>query len=115
ADDGREDRLLQRQVEVHGRDEDEDRDAEVQPQEERVDRSEHAQPLRHRLDSPLRRLHQLLPTLALTRSGSTGVIPARPRGHPGEIQATNAAQNAMPTFPANRRKGTTADLRNLST
>jgi hypothetical protein len=81
---GRE-RIAQREIEVRRQDEYEQRDAEVRPEQERVERPEHAQALRNRLHSPLRRLHFRLPSLVLTRSGSTGVISA-PDGAPRRVE-----------------------------
>jgi hypothetical protein len=76
-DERRGERVAQRQIEVGGQDEHQQRDPEVRPEERRVHEAEDTQAIRNRLDSPLWCVpHYSLPSLVLTRSGSTGVISA---------------------------------------
>ena len=60
ADEGCRERVLEREVEVRGQNEDEQRDAEAEPEEVRVEEAEHPQALRHGLDSPTRLFHDSL-------------------------------------------------------
>jgi hypothetical protein len=91
AEERRRQRVAEREVEVRRQDEHQQRDAEVRPEQGRVERPEHAQALGHRLDSPPGRFFQdSLPSLVLTRSGSTGVISAPRGGAPRRPQATRS-------------------------
>ncbi len=63
ADERREQRLPEREAEIRGGDEDEQRDAEVRPEQQRVEHAEHPQALRDGLDPPRRRLFAQLHSL----------------------------------------------------
>ena len=85
----REQRLLQRQAEVRGRDEDENRDPEVRP-EQNVSRARARGGARGQARLPRRRL-QFSPFAGIPGSGSAGVISARSRGTPAFSDASNDA------------------------
>jgi hypothetical protein len=63
ADDGGGKCVAEREIEVRRQHEHEERDAEVGPEQRRVEQPEHAQSVGHRLDSPRRRLLQVLRSL----------------------------------------------------